>query len=116
MNKVRWMMALLAVGLPLVLAGAARAERVPMTRTSGARSQGARPSIFVPYVTNGNSAFGVAQGVAPIIYKSPSVQDATNPGARPVFNLPFYGATMSFGSASNGAVSAPKPIQSMGGR
>jgi hypothetical protein len=48
--------------------------------------------------------------VAPRVYSSPNVEDTRNPGARPVFNLPFYGSVMSFGSRSNGAVSVPGAI------
>jgi hypothetical protein len=48
--------------------------------------------------------------VAPQIYSSPIVEDSKNPGARPVFNLPFYGSVMSFGDRSNGAVSKPGAI------
>jgi hypothetical protein len=49
-------------------------------------------------------------GVAPRIYSSPIVDDPKNPGARRVFNLPFYGGVMSFGDRSNGAVSKPGAI------
>jgi len=41
--------------------------------------------------------------VAPLIYKSPSVDDPKNPQAKPVFNLIFYGAKQGFGDKSNGA-------------
>jgi hypothetical protein len=48
--------------------------------------------------------------VEPKIYSSPIVDDKNNPGARPVFNLQFYGSVMSFGGASTGAVSKPGAI------
>jgi hypothetical protein len=68
-----------------------------------------RGDITVPYLTNGFTTLGVYQGVAPRIYASPTVYDPKNPQIRPVFNLPFYGATHSFGDLSDGAVSRPKP-------
>jgi hypothetical protein len=88
---------------------AARAERVPMTRTSGQRDSGARPDKTVPYLTNGDSGFG-AYKVAPRVYASPTVDDPANPQARPVYNLPFYGSVQGFGDKSNGAVPRDGPI------
>jgi hypothetical protein len=103
MGKWRWMAGILV----LVAAGTAYADRVPMTRTAGQKSTGARTDITVPYTTNGRSAFGVYQGVAPKIYASPIVDDPKNPQSKPVYNLPFWGAVQSFGDKSNGAT--PKP-------
>jgi hypothetical protein len=40
---------------------------------------------------------------APRVYASQNVDDPKNPGVKPVFNLPFYGAVQSFGDASEGA-------------
>ena len=91
----------------LALVGTADAERTGITRTQGQKSTGSRIDITVPYTTNGNTAFGVYNGVAPRIYSSPIVDDPKNPQAKPVYNLPFWGAYMSFGDKSNGA--APKP-------
>jgi hypothetical protein len=66
---------------------------------------GTRIDITVPYLSNGYSAFGFP--VAPLVYSTPDVDDRYNPGARPTFNLPFYGARVGFGGFANGAV--PKP-------
>jgi hypothetical protein len=104
MRQRKWWLGLMAFAL---LAGPALADRVPTTRTETPRAHGTRPDITVPYLTNGGSNFGVANGVAPLIYSSPVLDDPSKPGTRPVYNLPFYGARMSYGSSSNGAV--PKP-------
>ncbi len=96
---------LLAAILLTLLAGQAWADRTPTVRSEGQRSNGTRIDITVPYVTNGYSAFGFP--VSPRIYSSPDADDRANPGARPTYNLPFYGARMGYGSGSNGAV--PKP-------
>src|SRR5262245_40440894 len=97
-----WIAGALLLGLWLVQAGAARADRVPSTRSSGQKSTGARQDITVPYLTTGYSAFG-AYSVAPRIYGSPIVDDPRDPGVRPVYNLIFYGAVQGFGDRSNGA-------------
>jgi hypothetical protein len=91
----------------LAAATVAFAERVPSYKAQGQKSTGAKPDISVPYTTNGSSTLG-AYSVGPRIYSSPSVDDPNNPQARKVYNLPFYGATMSYGDKSNGAVSKPK--------
>jgi hypothetical protein len=109
MSKKRWMIGAAALGLFLAIAGTATAERVPMVRTSGQKSTGARNDITVPYTTNGKSAFGVYQGVSPRIYSSPIVDDPKNPQSKPVFNLIFWGSVQSFGDKSNGATPKPKP-------
>ncbi len=93
---------LLALSLLVATAGTASAERVAMTRTAGAKSGGAREDITVPYLTTGKTAFG-AYSVAPIITSSPIVDDPSQPQARPVFNLIFWGAEQAFGDRSNGA-------------
>jgi hypothetical protein len=94
------------------LAGAtARADRTPSTRQpSPPPATGSRPDITVPYTTDGRSTLMNAGRVAPRVYSSPTVDDPRNPGARPTFNLPFYGSVMSFGDRSNGAVSKPGAI------
>jgi hypothetical protein len=100
----RW---LLTAGLLVLAAAPARAERVPMTRTSTQPCTGTRTDITVPYLTTGKSPFG-AYSVAVKIVATPTVDDPKNPQARPVYNLPFYGGSQSFGDGSNGAVSKPK--------
>ncbi len=93
-----------ALALILTTSGA-RADRVPSTRVpSPPPATGTRPDIFVPYTTNGYSTLGVWNYVGPRIYNAPIVDDPFNPQARPVFNLPFYGALRSFGDFSDGAV------------
>lgn len=110
MHSLRWSVAPLVLGLFLLSASASRADRVPSQKAVLPRDPGARGDITVPYLNNSFTALGVYQGVAPRIYASPTVYDPNNPQIRPVFNLPFYGATMSYGDRSNGAVSKPKPI------
>ncbi len=68
-----------------------------------------RPVIAVPVTTNGYGNLGVYQGIAVRIYVTPVVDAPINPGARPVYNLPFYGASQAFGS-SNGVVTRPKSV------
>jgi hypothetical protein len=106
MNRC-WLAAALALAVSAALADAARAERVPMTRSEGVKSTGSRVDMTVPYLTNGGSAFG-AYSVAPRIYSSPIVDDPANPQARPVYNLPFYGGRQAFGDRSNGAAPRAK--------
>jgi hypothetical protein len=97
------------LGLFLLAAGPARADRVPSTKVVGLTLPTSNNPVFVPYTTNGYTTLG-AYSVAPRIYSSPTVNDPANPNVRPVFNLPFYGSRMSFGSRSNGAVSVPGAI------
>ena len=73
------------------------------------KSTGTRVDITVPYTTSGNSTF-MNGAVAPRIYSSPIVDDPSNPQARPVFNLPFYGGKQSFGDRSNGAKPRPRCV------
>jgi hypothetical protein len=91
------------VGLLLAVAGSAQAGKVASIRTDGQRSHGVRPDKSVPYLTNGDSGF-FSGSVGPKVYKSPIVDDPKNPGARPVFNIIFYGGVQGFGDAFNGAV------------
>jgi hypothetical protein len=105
---IRWQLRMTALVLGLLVSGAgmAQAGRTPTTRTSGEKSSGARTDITVPYTTTGKSAF-MSGSVAPRIYSSQSVDDRKNPGARPVYNLIYYGAKQGYGDKSNGAT--PKP-------
>jgi hypothetical protein len=109
MHRRRWIAGLLAAVLVLAANGLARAERVPMTRTSGQKSSGSRTDITVPYLTTGGSAFG-AYSVAPRIYATPSVDDPAHPQAQPVYNLIFYGSVQGFGDGNNGAKPRTTPL------
>jgi hypothetical protein len=94
------------VALVLIPATTVFADRLPSVRTSGQRMFGARPDITVPYLNHGRNAFQ-GYSVAPQIKSSPTVSDHVNPGAKPVYNLPFYGGKQAFGDGSNGAVQRP---------
>src|SRR5947209_14944865 len=101
MNVCRKAAGLGVLGLWLVAATQAHAERVPSTKVVLTPSTGARVDISVPYTTNGRTTLGVYNGVAPRIYASPILNDPVNPQGRPVFNLPFYGGAQAFGTLSN---------------
>jgi hypothetical protein len=107
---VRWHAAagLLVLGLFLLTANPARADRVPSSKVVIPPSTGTRVDITVPYTTDGYSTLIVNQRVQPRVYSSPEVDDPNNPQARPVYNLPFYGGSQAFGDKSNGVVSRPK--------
>ena len=105
MNK-RILGKVLALGFVVCFTGSAFADRVPSTRTGGQKSTGSRIDQTVPYLTNGKNAFR-GYDVAPQIKSSPTVSDKADPGAKPVYNLPFYGGKQAFGSGSNGAVQRP---------
>ena len=102
MSRASGITGLLALGVFFGSVGVADAYRVPMTRSNGYHNNGSRVDITVPYLTTGRTAFG-AYAVAPRIYSSPILDDARDPGARPVFNLIFYGARQNYGDRSNGA-------------
>lgn len=95
-----------ALGFIFGFAGIAFADRLPSTRTNGQKSSGSRIDQTVPYLTNGRNAFR-GYDVAPQVKSSPTVSDKADPGAKPVYNLPFYGGKQAFGSGSNGAVQRP---------
>jgi hypothetical protein len=107
---IRWQAAagLLVLGLLPLTANPVRADRVPSSKVVVPPSTGTRVDITVPYTTDGYSTLIVNQRVQPRIYSSPVVDDPSNPQARPVYNLPFYGGSQSYGDKSNGAVSRPK--------
>jgi hypothetical protein len=98
------------LSIPLVLvalamlAGPADAARVPSSKVPSRPSTGGRTDIFVPYLTNGVSTLGVANGVSPRIYARPTVNDPVNKGVLPVYNLIFYGSKQSFNSSNPGAI------------
>jgi hypothetical protein len=104
MRHLSWSLGLLAIAVAAVAVNPANAERVPTNRAIAPKSTGSRPDITVPYTTNGNSSFGVYQGVAPKIYSSPDVEDKTYPDTRRVYNLPFWGGVQAFGGKSEGSV------------
>ncbi|HVS37632.1 MAG TPA: hypothetical protein VMS17_18865 [Gemmataceae bacterium] len=109
MGKMRWAAGLLTASLLLLTAGAAWADRVPSEKVEVPRDPGARGDIAVPVTTNGFGNLGVYQGVAVRIYATPVVNAPHNPGARPVYNLPFYGGSQAFGWGE-GVVSRPKSV------
>src|SRR5262245_20686244 len=100
------MRTLIALAALLLLADAALA-RTPGRRTQLYDDPGARGDITVPYLTNGFSAFGVANGVGPAIYKDPMLSQP--PQMRPVFNLPFYGGRLDPSGQIIGAAPAGYP-------
>jgi hypothetical protein len=148
-----------ALGLVLLTATGAPADRVVSQKVPSMRCPGVRGDSTVPYTTNGFSTLGVYQRVSPYIYSAPEVFESYSyyvqpdngrsdlrpgfspyrygippgiqnrwtgefytvdtrgfrsltyyVGARPVFNLPFYGATLGFSSRSTGAVYQPWPL------
>ena len=109
MFRWRWALGVMALGLLLPVA-AARAERTPGTKTVQPPSTGSRTDITVPYLTTGYSTLMPGK-VAPFIYASPIADDPQNPGAKPVFNLIFYGSKMDYGDQNNGAT--PRPPNSL---
>lgn len=98
---------ILALGAFLLVTNIAEAGRTPIVRVPTIRARGVRPNIAVPYLTNRRSTFGVYNGVAPRIYSAPVVNNPRNPGARPTYNIPFYGGKMGFSGRANGAVTRP---------
>jgi hypothetical protein len=101
-----WRSGLLALGVAALVVGQAAADRTPSVRERGQKSNGARTDITVPYLNNGGDAFK-GRSVAPRIYSSPVVDEPKDPGAKPVFNLIFYGSKQNFGDKSNGAGERP---------
>ena len=97
----------LALGALLVAGALARAERVPSTKTVLPPSTGSRVDITVPFLSNGRSTLGVANGVAPKIVSDPALDETGDRKGRPVFNLPFFGAVQSFNGYSFGSVERP---------
>jgi hypothetical protein len=96
-----------ALAALLLLAGFARAERVPSRKTVLPPSSGARTDITVPYLTNGNTTLGVWNGVAPLIYGKPGLGNVDDAQSRPVFNLIYYGSRQNYNSSNPGAFPRP---------
>lgn len=101
MNRVLLAIAIVAV---LILTGTSHAERVASRKTEITPSSGARPDIFVPFLTNGRSTLGVYNGVAPIIIQQPGLGTANDAQLRPVYNLPYYGSAQAPNSSFMGAI------------
>src|SRR5947209_6131195 len=92
---------LIALGLALLLADSARAERTPSYRVPTGYAPGARGDITVPYTTNGYSTLGVYQRVQPSMVATPVVDDTKDPGARANYNIyAFYGASKQHSGAT----------------
>jgi hypothetical protein len=106
MHRWLWAAGLGALGL-LLTAGGARAERVVSSRVITQPEHGARPDGRIPYLTNGFSTLGVYQGVYPRVFASENVAVPGSVQIKPVYNLPYYGAVMSFGTYSQGATTRP---------
>ncbi len=100
---------MIALAVVLLADSALRAERIPSSKVQIDPQHGTKPDIRVPYLTNTNGNLGVYQGVAPRIYSTPIVDDLRYPQVRPVYNLPFYGGVMKFGSGSNGVADRVNP-------
>lgn len=88
----------------MALATTAEAGRVPSYKTEIVPSSGARPDIFVPFLTNGRSTLGVANGVSPIILQQPGLGTENDAQLRPVFNLIYYGSQQAPNSSFMGAI------------
>jgi hypothetical protein len=103
------MRAILLAGLALLLAATAATaqQRVPSRKTAIRPSSGAREDITVPFLSNGFSTLGVANGVSPIIIKEKALELEDDAQARPVINLQFYGSKQSFDSKGFGATQRP---------
>jgi hypothetical protein len=96
-----------ALAALLLIAGLARAERVPSRKTVYPGSSGARQDITVPYLTNGYSTLGVWNGVEPFIYSKPGLGNVDDAQVRPVFNLIYYGSRQNYNSSNPGAFPRP---------
>jgi hypothetical protein len=103
MNRTLMARGLATLALMLVFTASAVADRLPSVRSNGQKSSGSRIDMTVPFLNHGGNAFQ-GYSVAPLIKSSPIVSDKIDPGAKPVYNLPFYGGKQAFGSGSNGAV------------
>jgi len=106
----RLMLSVLVLGaLVLLTPSEALAGKVPGIRTSGMRDPGVRGDQGVPYLTSGNSAFFTTY-VAPEIYHMPQMDNRQFPGAKRVYNLPFYNGVTAFGDFSQGATWRMYPV------
>jgi hypothetical protein len=105
MNRTR---GVLALALMMALSVPAWGSKLSTQRVNSYKCYGAAGNIRVPYMTTGNSVFMRNGYTSPLIYRAPGVDNPYNPGARPGYNLPFYGARMGFTDNFNGYI--PKPM------
>lgn len=88
----------------VALAAAASADaRVPSSKVVTLPATGVRPDITVPYLTNGRSTLGVANGVSPKVVASPILDAGGAPLFQNVYNLPFYGSRLGPGTIGEAA-------------
>jgi hypothetical protein len=95
MNRFRRAGGPLALGLVLLIAGGASADRVPSQKVLSTRNPGVRGDMTVPYTTNGYSTLGVYQGVYPYIYSAPEVYESYS------VNLPVVYTRLEWRSSYN---------------
>jgi hypothetical protein len=106
----------LALGLVLLTAGTAPADRVVSQKAVTIRSPGVRGDITVPYLTTGYSTLGVWQRVSPYIYSAPEVYETYSvnlPAAydrhewQPVYNPYYYSTLLGYQSRWTGKFYTP---------
>jgi hypothetical protein len=102
MSRFRRAGGALALGLVLLTAGGASADRVLSQKAPSTRCPGVRRDITVPYLTNGYSNLGVWQRVGPYIYSAPETYESysvnlpvayTRIDWQPSYN-PYYWSTL----------------------
>jgi hypothetical protein len=99
--------ALAALAAGVCLAATARADRVPSSKVQIVPSSGARIDITHPYLTNGRSALGVAQGVAPYLYGKEGLNSTNDSKQRGVYNIIYYGSSLGPSADFNWATPRP---------
>jgi hypothetical protein len=107
----------LALGLVLLTAGTAAADRVVSQKAVSIRSPGVRGDITVPYTTNGFSTLGVWQRVSPYIYSAPEVYESYSVNqpaayAGPVYNPYYYSTLQGYQSRWTGEFYSPYQLGS----
>ena len=83
MHHWRWAAGPLVLGLLVLTADAARADRVPSQKTVIPTNRGCTATSRCRTSPTATSALGVYQGVAPRVYSSPILDDPTAPRAGP---------------------------------
>lgn len=108
-----------ALGLVLLTASPAAADRVLSQKAVSMRSPGVRGDITVPYLTNGYSTLGVWQRVSPYIYSAPEVYESysvnqpvayVNHEWRPPYNPYYYSTLLGYQSRWTGQFYAPYQV------